>query len=242
MARTLKFIGIVGGKPSPWMYVFLTGAIMSLGCNPGTLYFLMPWMQDETPPKIPLTTDKKEVTVVIQAGHANPMEAPDFNPEFQTVDRDLCDRLGQALKKRYDDNRDRIKIIPHYQVRSFINKNGDSRLVSPYEVGKHFSADYVINLEINGMSFYEAGSSKQLFRGKTEISLGVFDMTKPREEGPVAEESYRTEYPSTGPIDAGNTSVIQFRNLFLTRIAKDLSRLFASSQRDERGDFDSGIR
>ena len=240
MARLLKFLGIIGGKPSPWLYLFLVTALLSMGCNFATMtYFLLPWMDDKAPPKVPLTTDKKEVTVVIQASFAQPLEAqPEFIPEFQTVDRDLCDRLGQALKKRYEENRDRIKIIPYYQVRSFINKNGDSRLVSPHEIGKHFNADYVINLEINGMSFYESGSSKQLFRGKTELSVTVFDMTRPREEGPMADEAYRTEYPSSGPIDAGNSSVIQFRGLFLTRVAKDLSRLFAAAQRDERGEFD----
>lgn len=234
MARMLKFLGIVGGKPSPWLYVFLTAAIMSMGCNFASMtYFLMPWMEDKVPPVLPLTTDKKEVTVVIHASFAQPLEAQgNFIGELHGVDRDLSERLAAALKKRYDDNRERIKIIPHYQVRSFVNRNGDSRLVSAHEIGKHFNADYVLNLEINNISLYEGGSSRQLLRGRTELSVTAFDMSKPREEGLVMDETYRAEYPTTGPEDAGSGSVVQFRNRFLTRIARDMSRWFASSTRE----------
>ncbi|MBM4069767.1 MAG: hypothetical protein FJ271_12570 [Planctomycetes bacterium] len=233
MARTLKFLGIVGGKPSPWLYVFLVGAVMSMGCNPGTLYLLMPWMEDKIAPKLPLTTDKKEVTVVIHAYFAHPLAAQgNFVGDLHGVDGDLSERLTAALKKRYDDNRDRIKIIPHYQVRSFVNRNGDSRLVSAHEIGKHFNADYVISLEINNLSLYEGGSSRQLLRGRTELSVTVFDMSKPREEGLVMDETYRAEYPPTGPEDAGSSSALQFRNRFLTQISREISRWFAATVRE----------
>lgn len=235
--RTWKFLGLDGGRPSPWLYLFLVTAMLSMGCNMSTLYFILPW-KDTIPPKFELSTSKKEVTVVIQSSFAHSLEAhPELLGDFQTADRDLCERVGQALRKRYDDNRERIKIIPYYQVKSFVNKQGDSRLVSVYEVGSHFKADYVVNLEINSMSFYENGY-RQLFRGKADMSVTVFDMSKPQGEGPVFEEVYRTEYPASGPVDAGGSSVLQFRSMFLGRVSKDLSRWFAASPHDERFDFD----
>lgn len=225
--------------PRKWLLVLLGPALLSLGCNFAALsYFLLPWMEDKVPPKVPLMTDKKEATLAIQASFASPPEAnPDFVPEFRTADKDLCERLGQAIKKRFDDNRERIKIIPYYQVRSFANRGGDSRLVSAHDVGKHFNADYVINLEINGMSFYEYGS-KQLLHGKMDMTVTVFNMNQPDGAGPMFDEVYRTEFPNGRPIDAAEVSLLEFRSGFLNRVAKDLSRWFAASPRDERRDFD----
>lgn len=234
MARTLKFLGIVGGKPSPWLYVLLAAVTMSMGCNFASMsYFLMPWMDDKTPPKMPLTTNKKEVTVVVHAYFAHPLEAQgNFVGDLHGVDGDLSERFTVALKKRYEENRDRIKIIPHYQVRSFVNRNGDSRLVSAYEIGKHFNADYVISLEINNLSLYKRGSSRTLLSGQTELSVTLFDMSKPRQESLVLDEAYRSEYPTSGEEDAASTSLSQFRNRFLTQISKEVSRWFAASGRE----------
>jgi hypothetical protein len=216
--------------------LFLGTLLLNTGCiNPASLEFLfMPWKDNKEQPKMPLVTDKKkETTVVILASFANPLEA---RPEFQTVDQELCVKLTQKLEERYKDNKEKVKIIPYYKVKSYLNKELDPTLLAKRDVGKHFKANYVINLEINSMSFYE-GSYRQLFRGHTEISVTVFDMSKEAEEGPVYDDIYQTDYPNHGPIDAGNESVLSFRTAFIGRLARDLSRYFAAYPADERLDM-----
>ncbi len=218
-----------------WSALILGAVVVGLGCNPATLYFLMPWKEDNVACKMPLTTtNKKEPVVVILASFSNPVES---RPEFQAVDRDLSEKLGQALTKRYVENKEKITIIPNYKVKAYLNKEIDGNLMSKYDIGKHFNADYVINLEINSMKFYE-GSYRQLFRGNSEIMISVIGISKEPGEGPVYEEVYRTEYPARGPIDAGDSSVLHFRTLFINRLARDLSRFFAPYPPDERYDMD----
>jgi len=208
-----------------------------IGCDMATLtYFLIPWADDTIPAQVKLTPPKgqKEATVVIMGSFAG----LETRPEFQTVDRELCDRLAAEIKRRAEDNRDRIKIVPYYQVKSYLNKELDPHMIDKRAIGKHFKADYVINLEINNMSLFE-GSYRQLFRGTTEISVTVFNVNQPNGEGPIYEEVYHTEYPARGPLDAeGGNSVLQFRTLFLNRLAKDLSRRFEAYPHDEKFDFD----
>jgi hypothetical protein len=217
-----------------WLIVMTAG--LSTGCiNPSTL--AMPFMlfkEDKEEAKMPLTKNKKkEVTVVILASFANPLES---RPEVQTVDRELCEKLGQEMKKRFDANHEKIKIVPYHKVKSFVNADPDLNLTTKREIGKHFNADYVINLEINSMTFYE-GSYRQLFRGSTEIMVSVFDVKGEEGESPIYNDIYRTEYPTHGPIDAGSESVLSFRTLFMSRLARDLSRWFAAYPVDERLDM-----
>jgi hypothetical protein len=216
--------------------LILLVASLSTGCiTPASL--AMPFMlfkEDKEEAKMPLTKEKKkEVTVVILASFANPLES---RPEVQTADRELCERLAQEMKKRFDANREKIKIVPYYKVKSFLNKDPDVTLSDKREIGRHFNADYVINLEINSMTFYE-GSYRQLFRGKTEIMVTVFDLKAEDGEGPVHNDIYRTEYPTQGPLDAGNESVLSFRTMFMARLARELSRWFAAYPVDERIDM-----
>jgi hypothetical protein len=226
-------------KRWPWAagIIGLLTLSLGIGCDMATLsYFLIPWADDKEPAECKLTPPKgkKETTVIIMASFAH----LETRPEFQTVDKDLSDRVAGELKKRAEANKDKIKIIPYYQVKSYLNKELDPHLLDKREIGKHFQADYVINLEINSISLFE-GSYRQLFRGTTEIDVTVFDVNQPSGEGPIFENIYHTEYPSHGPLDAGGgNSVALFRSAFLNRLGKDLSRYFQPYPHDEKSDFD----
>ncbi len=220
-----------------WTALLMGGVALVIGCNPATLaYFLIPWVEDKVPARVKLAGDK-EVTVVVMSSFGY----LETHPEHQNVDQHLGECFAYALKKRFDANKDKIKIVPLAKVRSFVNsKSIDGKLVDKHEVGKHFQAEYVIALEITKMGLYEF-RSPQLLRGNAEISWTVFDLKQPQDEAVMAEDIYRIEYPTRGPIDAGNSSVMQFRTMFLNRIGRDLSRIFAAHPSDERSkDSDPG--
>ena len=62
------------------------------------------------------------------------------------------------------------------KVDEFKNRHADWRTMPLDEIGSHFNADYVIDLEINKLSLYEVGSYNQIYRGRTEISINLCDV------------------------------------------------------------------
>jgi len=207
---------------------------VGIGCDLGAMtYFLNPFADDKIPAEVKLTPEKgKEASVVILASFAG----LETRPEFQTVDQELCVRVATEIKKRAAANKEKIKIIPYYEVKNYLNKQLDAHLVSKRDIGKHFGADYVINLEINNMSLFEKGSYRQLFRGNTEIAITVFKMSQPEGDTPLYDGVYTREFPKHGPDDTG--TVLQFRNKFLNCLAVELSRRFEAYPDDERFDID----
>jgi hypothetical protein len=195
--------------------------VLSFGCSPlSTLSFLMPG-DTRTPPECPLVSkDKKEVKIVV-TGSCTGLDA---RPETYGAEHDLAERLIQILKKSCAEDREKVTFVPYYQVRSYQNKATAAQ--TPYEVGKHFQADKVINLEVGPISLYKEGSAHQLFYGRIELSLTCTDMSKPQEEGPVFRQEYIQEYPRRGEIPADGSNPAFFRAHFLDYVARDLGHFF----------------
>src|SRR5262249_48238580 len=151
------------------LLVLLVG---TLGCNPlqDFFYFLTP--DPRTPPDLQLSSDKKENQVVLLSSRSL-----DVKPGLFGGDDDLVLGMSKMMKKRYEEDKEKVQIVPPYQVKSFVNR--ELKAVTAYDVGEHFHADYVVNVEINSMSLNRQGSFNQLFLGKTEIYLSVTDMTQP---------------------------------------------------------------
>lgn len=220
------------------LVLLLACLAVTVGCSPITMFnfLLVPWIDNKVPPRCKLapTEKDKEVNVVILCDFAN----LETRPELMPVERELCDRLALTLRKRFEANKEKISFVPHARVRSFLNRNRDSGLMSAQEIGKHFKADYVINLEIDQLHLYERGSWNRLFRGHTEIAVKAFNVTQPSDEALIFEDIYHCEYPASNPIDANDTSVAQFRSQFVNRITRDLARWFAAYPIDEKVDMD----
>jgi hypothetical protein len=203
------------------------------GCNPASLAMLLvPFMDDKEPAKCKISTPNKETTVAIVTWFGN--AELKMWPELVPADSELSERLAAILRDRYALNKEKVKIVPNAQVRNYQNKMvGDTW--SPAEIGKQVKADKVIALEINSLSLYEKSTqrSQQLFRGNTEIAVKVYDLDKPAGEQVVFEDFYKRVFPRENPIDGGGSSM-QFRATFITRAARELSKLFAAYASDER--------
>src|SRR5438128_11850195 len=92
-----------------WTAGLLAGIALVIGCNPLTLtgYMMQAFLPNNIPAECPIAGDK-EKTVVI---------APFFayleqRPEHQGIDRELGEKLAVALKKRFESNREKVKIVP----------------------------------------------------------------------------------------------------------------------------------
>ncbi len=212
-----------------WAAFLLAAAGFGVGCNPAamTAYMIAPFHDNRLPAECPLKSEKKEVTVVVRAFNSN-LEVRD---EFWTADRQLASLVGQHLQQRFKANKDKIKIVPAHQVRSFLHKHYNKDLLSAEEIGKEFKADYVINLEINRLTMYKQGSYHSLYEGGADIFITVFKTEEPGAS--YWERAYRTEYPPTGPTDVTDMNPTQFRAAFMKYVAHEITRFFAPHAPEE---------
>jgi len=213
-----------------WRRGLLAGVFVSAGlctgCNMMALpFFLLPGMEPKHDPKCKLASEdkKKEVKVVILASSGLETRA-----EFVRVDRELSRLLALELQGAFKKNKEKVALVPFSHVERYKDEHPNWRSLDAEEIGKHFKADYVISLEINKVTLYEAGSANTLFRGHAEISIDVVDVHN-ADAGPIYREEYTTEYPRVkGPIPVGDSNAAQFQQRFLSFVARELSWRFTS--------------
>ncbi len=205
--------------------LFLAAALCT-GCNLMALpFFLMPGMEPKHEAKCRLASkDKeKEVKAVILA-----TSGLETRPEFLRVDRELSRLMSMQMQEGFKKNKEKVALVPTSQIEKYKDEHPNWRSMDPAEIGKHFEADYVINVEVNSVTLYEQGSANTLFRGRADISLDVVEVHKPV-EGPIYREEYTCEYPKVkGPIPVDNSNPAQFRQRFLNVVARELSWRFTS--------------
>ena len=196
------------------------------GCNLMALpFFLLPGMDPKHEAKCKLVPhdDNKEAKVLILSS-----SGLQTRPEFLRLDRELGRLLYVQLGEGFKKNKEKIKLVAMSQVEKYKDDRPNWQSLSPEEIGKDFHVDYVIDLETNAVSLYEPGSANTLFRGHAEISLNVVDVQKAT-EGPIYREEYTIDYPrARGPIPASESNLSQFRQRFLSTIARELSWRFTA--------------
>jgi hypothetical protein len=216
-----------------WLAGFLTVAGLGLGCSPASFYFLLaPWVDDKMPPKCKLAKKGEEAAVVVYAQFVKG-EVP---LELEPAAGEMMDVLASQLRQRFAANKEKVTVIPPSKVRSFMN-NRLGRDFTDQELADHFKANYVVRLNIHSLSLYERGG-RMLFRGNTEIEVVATEHKANEDENRLLKDVYRLQYPGSGPIEAGSSSPLQFRTMFLNRIGRDLSRWFAAFPKEERLDMD----
>jgi hypothetical protein len=210
----------------PFCLFLLPFSLSLAGCNMMALpFFLIPGMEPKHDPKCRLASDDKdkEVKAIILATSGLETRA-----EFLRIDRELSHLLATQMKEGFKKNKEKVSVIPINQVEKYKDDHPNWQVMDPLEIGKHFEADYVITLEVNSIGIYEPGSANTLFRGRADISLAVRDVNKGA-EGQIYNEEYTCEYPRVrGPIPANDSNPAQFRQRFLTVVARELSWRFTS--------------
>jgi hypothetical protein len=200
-------------------------AIAGVGCNPFNLaYFLTGGPESKVDPDFRLATKEHEVTVLILA-----YSTADVQTDQVGVDRQLGVMVARQLQDRCQANREKVKIVPIHHVEKFKADHPGWKSMGAVELGKHFDADFVVDLELVRLGLYESGSHRSLYRGSSKIDVAVLDVRKPL-DGPVLKKSISVEYPkSRGPIPvADDNNTDKFRDLFVNRIATEICWLFTT--------------
>jgi hypothetical protein len=220
------------GIQHPWRLAALLAAAVGItaGCSPLQILGFIFSSDLTQAPKCPLTVPGKEAKVVIIAAHADTLPS---NPLLMQTDKDLAGRLTRILEERYKETKDKIKLVSPLELKNYMNKNPRWRDATPQEIGKHFGADWVINLEINSISLLDQKSMGFFYHGSADIQVTVTDAHKPVGEGQKFEDDYHLEYPKN-PVERTEVSLQAFRAKFIDRMAKDLAQYFASFPPEDR--------
>jgi hypothetical protein len=208
---------------APWRLRLVAGvmllAVAGIGCNPLTLpFFVMFGVEPKVEPEFRLATPDREVTVLILA-----YTAPDMQTDQLGVDRQLGTIVARQMQERCQANKEKVKVVPVHKVEKFKADHPGWKSMGAVEIGRHFEADYVIDLEVVNLSLYELSSHKTLYKGRCKIDMAVLDLHRPH-DGPVFKKAFSSEYPRTkGPIPvADDNNPEKFRDLFVNRIATDI--------------------
>lgn len=179
------------------------------GCGPASLLYLLFLMPR---PKLPAKFDKLEKKTVVVAPYA----ASGAQFEFAAVDREVGRRVVRQLR----DNVVGIRIADPNQVAVWCDAHADFDWAS---LGKEFKADYVLVLDIEKFTLFET-NSVQLLRGQSHVHIQVADVSA---NGDVIWETYlESSFPGSRPVPAGEMSREKFRQLYLERLGREISRNF----------------
>jgi hypothetical protein len=204
----------------------LAAAALCTGCSASTLlYFLCPENKHQPEMKQLAADDKKEVRVAILT-YSPLLEA---RPEFIQADRQLSQEFARTLRQLCEENGENVTIVNPRKVEEFKSNHPSwHELPDLGEVGKKFKADYLIYVEINSLSLYEAGSANQLYRGHASLAVQLIDVNKPDES--VGPRQFSCTYPDAkGPLPVEDAPAGEFRQAFLGHVAKKLAWCFTAS-------------
>jgi hypothetical protein len=201
-------------------------AVLSFGCSPLTMIaFLM--HKDEKlparcplPPKVDETTGKKqeEVKVAVFCGFA---QSPPL--DFASADRELAaqfvKRFPEVLKE--SGSKEKITFVPPADVDKFKATNPNWRAMHPSAWGKKLGADYVIELTLSGMQLYQPGSRNEIYDGRAEVTVDVYDAALPG-AAPKHNTIHGYSYPKGMARDAGVMPATRFKQMYLENLAVEL--------------------
>jgi hypothetical protein len=218
---------IMTGSSRRWRLaglVILAG-MLTTGCSlPGLLYFVGTGFMEpmEEPGEMKLASkDKKEVKVAIAV-----YAGMDLSSDLVRVDHDLTSQLVRQLQQSCKENKEKVTLVPAHKIQDY-KMNHPDWFLKPKELGRHFDADKLVVLEIRSFSLYEQGSANQLYRGKTDIAVKLFDL-RDTDDYP-RENFYHCQYPnSRGPVPVDEKNAREFYLELTTFVVKHLSWYFTA--------------
>lgn len=137
--------------------------------------------------------------------------------DFAKIDRDIALYLSHKFKEK------QIKVINPDRVNDWIDKHSDWDKAE--EIGEAFKAKYVVSIDVNEFTLYEANSAN-LYRGRSELVVRVIQM----DSDGTGEEIFKTDvasmYPLMAPKATSEVSYEQFKRMYLTRLVEEIGRNF----------------
>jgi hypothetical protein len=206
--------------------ILLSGAV-TLGCNPLTApFFMLYGVDSKLPAEYPLFKGKqkdKQIRVVIVTSMDH-----EASVECIGVERQLAEESYRTLTKLAEENKEKLILVPFTKVEKYKMDHPTWKTQPAAYVGEYFHADYVIDVSITSMRLFEPGSGNRLYHARADISVQLFDAHRP-DDPHLFQKELSVEYPdASGPVDASDTNLSQFRLKFVHKLGTDLAWLFTA--------------
>ncbi len=184
----------------------------------------------KTPPEFPLTKKPRadDVKVIVLVSGRVPTDTDTIG-----LDRTLNTEMIQLLEERCKANKEVVTVFKMKALDDFRAKHPDPTM-HPFEVGKEWKADYVIEIEIQELSLFKPGSRRQFLQGAANLTVNAYDISKKSKE-PAYSMTLTQSYPRDReePVESP-ASVENFRRAFVKRIANAIVVKFTTSSTDQK--------
>ena len=199
-------------------------AVIATGCNPLTMAAFIFNRDTKLPAEYPFLTKeekkeskKEEVTVAVFAK---------FNPgamhEFAGSDRELAAMLTKRLNADAKLNKEKVTVISPADVDKFKIRNPNWTNMHPSAWAKKLGVDFVLDIHVGSIGVYQPGSGNLVYEGRAEVSVDVYDATKPDAE-PKHKYIHPYTFPKTGMIASSDVPPSKFKMMFLEKLASELA-------------------
>ncbi len=179
-------------------------------------------MEDPThPAEFPLKPQPHQKNGVVKVVVLT-SSAPDLPADVKNVERTLAFEFNKRLQDRCTEHKEKVVVVSATEIENYKKKNPDWVKMSPVEIGKSLEADYLIDIEVLSMSLFEEGSGKEFLRGRSQISVTAFDLSKKLSEPAFSPPECNFLFPLGHPEAKFDVSISQFRQAFIRRIAEQL--------------------
>lgn len=198
-------------------------AVVAVGCNPLTMAGFLLHRDTKLPAEYPFYTKdekkelkKDEVTVAVFSG---------LNPgavyEFAGGDRELATMFTKRFNLEAKMGKEKISVVPPADVDKFKMANPNWKGMHPTAWGKKLGVDYVLEVNVGNISVYQPGSGNLVYEGRAEVSVDVYEVSKPGGE-PKHKYIHPYIFPKTGMFAASDVPLNKFKMMFLDRLASEL--------------------
>lgn len=199
------------------MVTAISSCLFLSGCN----YFILLGYLIGGPPSIApdfdeqtgLSMTDKDIRVAVMVS-AN----KDIQYDMDRVDMELNKYFANRLHEH------QIVVINPDFVHAWMDKNPDWD--RPTELGTHFQCDYVVYVDLSEFSLLEK-NSHQLYRGRAEGMVQVFEMDEDYEDGEkIYSKEITSEYPRHIARSTDEVSYQTFKAEYLSFLSEEIGRLF----------------
>jgi hypothetical protein len=219
-----------------WITRALAGALClaaGAGCNP---ILLMAYLFNNNDPKMPAEFElkprpkheKDEVRVVVLTSNL-----PSVSPDMIGIDRLLAMEFVPLLEKRCQENKQKLTVLKSQPVEAYKREHPNWRRQSPYDIGEHFKADYVIDVEVLDVSLFDPGA-RELMKGRARVSVSAYDLSKPLKEPAYNPPEYNFEFPRSHEVPIHDMSITTFRQRFVKHMASELVLPFTAHTSNQK--------
>jgi len=142
---------------------------------------------------------------------------PEILWDFDSIDSEIAKYVAFRLHQH------KIRVINPDRISAWLDENDEWD--APEEIGRAFDATYVIYIDLQSFSLYEANSA-HLYRGRSEAIVSVYQTDDQGGGERIYTKELLSRYPLAAPRSTYEVTYTTFKRQYLSRLSEEIGRLF----------------